>query len=359
MLELQTLFTQSVSIADLNKDGFLDQILFLQTSILLDLLFPGFETGQTQIFWGDADGSYTTQRQTMFQAHNVSTVEIADLNRDGWLDLIFGGGWNNDNYGRPTKFAMILWGGPDGYSKSRSKRLESFDSLEASVADLNKDGHLDIVFTNYHAYFTRRIPVLIYWGGAEGSYHESRRTTLPAESSSALTIADLNKDSWLDLFVCNHVIHGDHTVGSNIFWGDPRGYSASRCQRVPTFGPHFGVGRDIGNIYNRRLEEQYISVPLRCPDGKTVSYLNWKSRTPHGTALKFQIRSAVSRQNLAKTAWLGPAGAGSFLKKPGLEVTVPKTHRWLQYRALFTTPDCGSTPLLDEVTIRVCDQDKE
>ncbi len=339
VLKLQTHFSQSVNIADLNKDGF------------LDLIFPGLETGLTHIFWGAADGIYSNNRETMLQAHNASTIEIADLNSDSWLDLVFGGGWDINNGSRPTTFALILWGGPDGYSKDRSLRLETFNSLEASVADLNKDGHLDIVFTNYHAYFTRRIPAIIYWGGPEKSYNESRRTALPAESSSALTIADFNKDSWLDLFVCNHVIQGDHTVGSNIFWGGPKGYAASRRQWVPSFGSHFGVGRDIGNIYDRRLAEQYISTPLHCPEGKALDRLNWKAHTPHGTGIKFQIRTAVSRQALEKAVLHGPAGAESYYQKPGAELKTPDDHRWVQYHAVFTTPDGGNTPILEEVTI--------
>ena len=341
LLPLETLFSQSVNVADLNKDGF------------LDLIFPGLETGMTHIFWGAADGSFSEERQARLQAHNASTVEIADLNRDGWLDLIFGGGWDTvNNYARPTRFAMIFWGGRDGYSRQRTQRLESFDSLESSVADLNKDGFLDIVFTNYHAYFTRRVPALIYWGGPQGTYSESRRTTLPAESSSALTIADLNQDSWLDLFVCNHVVNGDHTVGSHIFWGGPQGYAAANRQWVPTFGPHFSNGRDLGNIYDRRLIEEYVSAPLQLPAGTGTSRLEWQATTPHGTEIKFQIRTAQSRQALAQTQWHGPDGVGDRFEKTGMRINAPDPHRWLQYRAEFITPDGGNTPVLEEVTLK-------
>ena len=340
-LELSTLFSQSVNIADLNKDGF------------LDLLFPGLETGRTHIFWGAVDGSYNTDRQTILQAHNASTIEIADLDGDSWLDLIFGGGWDINNLGRPTKFGMIFWGGKNGFSRQRSLKLESFDSLESSVADLNKDGHLDIVFTNYHGYFTRRIPAFIYWGGPEGTFSESRRVALPAESSSAITIADFNQDEWLDLFICDHVIEGDHTVGSNIFWGGPDGYSKVRSQWLPTFGPHFSVGRDVGNIYDRRMEERYISRPLKCPDGKRPSRLSWQATTPHGTGVKFQIRSASSRDELEQATWNGLSGEGSYFDKNDVPLNVSSGHRWVQYLAVLTTPDGGSTPRLEEVTLRV------
>ena len=229
--------------------------------------------------------------------------------------------------------------------------LEAYDSLEQSVADLNRDGYLDIVMTNYHAYLTRTIPAFIYWGAADGTYSASRRTHLPAESSSALTVADLNQDRWMDIVVFNHLARADHSVGAKLYWGGPEGYSSARMHWVPTFGPHFGVRRDIGNLYTRRLEEQYISQPLQCPVDKTPSRLGWKSRTPHGTSLGFQLRSASIRTELAKADWHGPDGPESYYEKPGASLEVPADHHWVQYRVLFNTPDGGSTPVLDEVMI--------
>ncbi|MGE0759453.1 MAG: FG-GAP repeat domain-containing protein, partial [Pirellulaceae bacterium] len=342
VLELETFYSQSVNIADFNRDGY------------LDLIFPGLQTGRTHIFWGAEDGTYNQNRQVLFQGHNASTVEIADLNQDGWLDLIFGGGWDTEHdQARPTKVARILWGGAAGYALERSQPLEAFDSLEASVADLNQDGYLDIVFTNYHAYVTRSIPLLIYWGAAGGVYSESRRTALPAESSSALTIADLNQDSWLDLFVGNHVVQGDHTVQSNIFWGSPAGYSAARRHGIPTFGPHFGIGRDVGNLYDRQLAEQYTSAALACPSDKSPSRLEWTADTPHGTAIKFQIRSGRSRTDLERAKWHGPNGADSHFDEASAALDLPAEDRWFQYRAILTTPDGGSTPALRGVAVRV------
>ena len=334
LLPLKTRYSQSISIADVNKDGF------------LDLLVPGLETGLTHIFWGAADGTYTKDRQKVFHAHNASTIEVADLDADGWLDLIFGGGWDIDNHSRPTKFSMVCWGGSNGYSRENSIRLPSFDSLEASVADLNKDGHLDIVLTNYHAYFTRRVPAFIYWGRSDRSFSETRRTALPAESSSALTIADFNQDSWLDLFICNHVIDGDHTVGSNLYWGGPEGYSADRRDWVPSSGPHFGVTWDLGNIYDRRLQEEYVSAPLEYPHGKTPSQISWKATTPHGTGVKVNVRSASSRAALNAALW-------KPVERNGAAIKSPQSHRWLQYRAILSTPDGGSTPYLEEVSVSV------
>ncbi|MEO8129318.1 MAG: VCBS repeat-containing protein, partial [Bryobacteraceae bacterium] len=267
------------TIADFNKDGY------------LDILFPDVDSDNADIFWGGPGFDYTPERRTQLKVQSAATVEVADLNHDGWLDLLFGGGWERSRFGRPTRQSTILWGGAKGYSTDRALKLESYDSLEQSVADLNKDGYLDIVMTNYHAYDTRSVPAFIYWGGPGGAYSESRRESLPAESSSALTVADLNQDGWLDLVVFNHLDHGNHNINSNIYWGGPQGYSVSRRQQFPTFGSHFGVRRDIGNIYDRRMEEDYLSAPLQIPSGKTPSQISWKARTPNGTGVRFQLRS--------------------------------------------------------------------
>ena len=327
------------SLADFNRDGF------------LDLVFTDVDAPNTEIFWGDESGSYDVKRRQHLKVHSASTAEIADLNADGWLDLILGAVYDPERFGRPMRKTTLLWGGSDGFSNRNSLVLESFESEEQAVADLNRDGFLDIVMTNYHGYTTRSLPVLIYWGGPDGSYSESRRATLPGESTLALSVADLNQDGWMDLIVVNHVERGDHAVGTNIFWGGEKGYSYSRRDWVQSFGPHFSTSHDVGNIYHRRLEEEYFSAPLEFREGMRPGRLEWTARTPHGTAVRYQIRSAVSAEALEQAAWKGPGGSESYFDKPGSEIRVGEKDRWLQYRVLFTTPDGGSTPVLEEVRL--------
>ena len=330
---------QAGRVADFNKDG------------ALDLIFSDVDSEHVDLFWGSLESGFSQENHTVLKIQPTSSPEIADLNGDGWLDLIFGGGWDPKRFGRPTRQAILVWGSRDGFRSDRTTEIEAFDSLEQAVADLNRDGHLDIVMTNYHAYHTRTLPAFIYWGGEEGAYSESRRTTLPAESSSALTVADMNQDSWLDLVVFNHLERGDHSVGSNIYWGGPNGYSYGRRHWFPTFGPHFGRLRDVGNIYDRRLQEEYVSAILEVPAGKTDARLRWKALTPHGTGVQFQVRSASSQAALESSPWKGPEGPGSYFRQSGAELRLPSGDGWFQYRAILTTPDGGSTPVLHEVAI--------
>ena len=340
-LKLGIRIGQASRIADFNRDGY------------LDLIFTDVDSEHVDLFWGSAEGDYSSKKHTVLKVQPTSNPEIADLNGDGWLDLIFGGGWDPKRFGRPTQQAILVWGSKEGFSSERTTSLESYDSLEQAVADLDKDGNLDIVMTNYHAYHTRSLPALIYWGARGGSYSESRRTSLPAESSSALTVADLNQDSWMDLVIINHLERGDHSVGSNIYWGGKDGYSYARRHWFQTFGPHFGRLRDVGNIYDRQLQEEYISAPLECPRGKRPGRIRWQAETPHGTGVKFQVRSASSKAGLEKASWRGPQGSTGFYQESGEALEVPAEEGWLQYRAVLTTPNGGSTPTLDEVAIDV------
>ena len=340
-LKLGIRIGQAGRVADFNKDG------------ALDLIFTDVDSGHVDLFWGNLASGYSQENQTVLKIQPTSSPEIADLNGDGWLDLIFGGGWDPTRFGRPTRQAILVWGGRDGFHSDRITELEAFDSLEQAVADLNRDGHLDIVMTNYHAYHTRTLPAFIYWGADGGSYSESRRTSLPAESSSALTVADMNQDSWLDLVVFNHLERGDHSVGSNIYWGAADGYSYDRRHWFQTFGPHFGRLRDVGNIYDRRLREEYVSAVLEAPAGKSPGRLRWKALTPHGTGVQFQVRSASSRTALESSPWRGPEGPASTFQESGAALQLPAGETWFQYRAILTTPDGGSTPVLQEVAIDV------
>ena len=197
---------------------------------------------------------------------------------------------------------------------------------------------------------------MIYWGDVDGRYSTSRRSNLPAESSGAITIADLNQDRWPDIVAFNHIVRGDHGVGASLFWGGPNGFLETPPHRFQTFGPHFGVRRDIGNIYDRRTEEAYQSKILEIPSGKVPSRLGWTARTPHETSVRFQFRSAKSRAELRQTAWSGANGPETVFEKANASLKVPNGHEQFQYRAILATPDGGSTPVLEEVVVFVEDR---
>ena len=329
---------ESNAIADLNRDGH------------LDLIFPLSYDDHSEIYWGGED-DYGPHSRTLIEAHGAPHVVAADLDRNGWLDLIFGSSASR-RYKNADGPGLIYWGGSEGLQVSKPTPLESFTSLDMTVADWNRDGNLDIAFTNYKSGTTRDLPAFIYWGDGGRGYGSHNRSLLRASSSAAIDSLDLNRDGWVDLIVSNHQVDFDHAAGTNIYWGTSSGFSWSDRTHLPTVGVHLDAMVDAGNVYNRKPEWDYVCPPVQVPPDGHFRKLSWSGETPLGTGLKFQVRTASSEQDLKVSQWMGPEGEDSFYLESGQDLTgVPQDHAWLQYRAILTSPDGGNSPVLTEVIL--------
>jgi hypothetical protein len=326
-------------VADLNHDGY------------LDLIYMDGYYGTMQIFWGGPDG-YSEARTWSGDLGVGGGVQLADLNGDGQLDFVVTGGFDPKRSSRNT-FTHIYWGTPEGTpSLQNSVKLDAYSSLECAIADLNHDGYLDLVISNYMSDSTRSLPLFIYWGGKDG-YSNSHRSSLPAESSAGVQTVDLNGDGYPEIIIHNHLKDAHHTSFSYIYWNGPHGFDRNRRTELPTFGPHFSQRVDPGNLYSRKLEEEYISSPLEIPQTARFDELAWKGEEPHGSKLRFQVRSAPDKQALFQAKWTGPAGPDSFYLQTGaaLQGTASRD-RWVQYRAVFASPDGAAWPVLTQVEFK-------
>src|SRR3990172_10887107 len=93
------------------------------------------------------------------------------------------------------------------------------------------------------------------------------------ESSAGIQTLDLNRDGYPEIVVNNHLKDTDHAVDSYIYWNGPGGFQVGRRTGLPNFGPHFSQSADPGNLYTRKLEEEYVSEPIRLERGETVRRL--------------------------------------------------------------------------------------
>jgi hypothetical protein len=137
--------------------------------------------------------------QTMYPTGTDSlpiSVAVDDLNNDGWLDFVVANG-DSDNVG-------IFLGLGNGTFSSQTTYSTGSNSYPRSiaVADLNKDSHLDIVVCNVW-YST----IGIFLGSGNGTF--SGQTTYPTGINSepgAIAIGDFNNDSQLDIVIANYNI---------------------------------------------------------------------------------------------------------------------------------------------------------
>jgi hypothetical protein len=235
---LPTNASTGTAAGDFNKDGYPDVVF----ANLGDYNFP---FPPSLVYWGSPTG-FSPKNRTELETHGAGGIAVADVNFDGWLDIVFSNSAGfppieelmdyGQNYAFPDSY--IYLGGPGGFSKERRIDLPTKGATDVKAADLNKDGYLEIIFSNAGSFSLPPLPdSYIYWGGPEG-YSTARRTDLATNGASAVSVADLNKDSWPDLVLAvtgTYLYLGKPQFpNSFVYWGGPDGFSDRRRQALPT-----------------------------------------------------------------------------------------------------------------------------
>ena len=105
-----------------------------------------------------------------------NAMAVADLNGDGFLDVVTGASGIN-----------ILFGGPGG-SFQAAVSLPNFADVQSIViADVNRDGKLDLVVSERD-----NNDVAVALGRGDGTFDEPLST--PVRAAFALAVADFNGD---------------------------------------------------------------------------------------------------------------------------------------------------------------------
>jgi hypothetical protein len=270
---------------DLNKDGFID-------------LAGQIQLGRFRIWYGDANG-FTDGRKEEFdlgRGDALMYINAADLNKDGWLDLIL----PCREVGKDSEVtSFIYYGSAKGFSKENRTEVATSGPYDMCVADFDKDGWLDMFMNSYKGNETRNNPSYVYWGSAKG-FDARPRTDIPTYASCGAETADFDGDGWIDIYSANHRKDGftdkpgphRHQTDSMVYWGGAKGFSTEQRLMIPSYGPHPVNCRDVGNSYDRGLYEDYFSMVHEVKAGEAPASIVWKAETPFKTAVRFQVRAA-------------------------------------------------------------------
>jgi hypothetical protein len=233
---LSTFGAEAAAIADLNIDGYPELIV---TNNGVDVTYEW-----SYIYWGSSNGYSDSNYDSLFTYYPHGAVTPADLNKDGYLDLVFSS-WGSNN-----SWSLIYYGGPNGYSMEHMDSLPTYSGHGNWIADLDKDGWLDIIFANYFKGTTTYIYSYIYWGGQSG-FHPNERDSLPTVGAGDdISVADLNNDGYLDIVFPNHSTepaHHSRYLYSYIYYGDSTGYSKENSVWLPTVASWSSSVADLNN----------------------------------------------------------------------------------------------------------------
>jgi VCBS repeat protein len=180
-----------VTTGDFNGDGIPD----LATSNQTD-----HATASVSILLGNGDGAF--QPAKTYAGGGDRGIAVADLNRDGKLDLVLDAGGN---------IAVLIGRGDGTFQKPVYYPVTTL-SYGLAAADFNADGKVDVVITDQY-----RAGVDVLLGNGDGTLQAPMASGVLGSFPSHVVVADFNGDGKPDISTTNL---GDYTVAVALGNGD-------------------------------------------------------------------------------------------------------------------------------------------
>lgn len=198
-----TIHPREIALGDFNKDGKLD--IFLADHGWDTNPFPG---GQNQLLLSSPTGWQIGTQNLPQRKDFTHCTTVGDINNDGNLDIFLG---NVDTAAAPFNASILFGDGTGKFNESTSSVPAEIRGpirfYAAQLADLNHDGWVDLVIGNSGDKNNIRNESIVYWND-KGKFSNDKSTLLPngffqAQNEQVLDIkdADINNDGSNDLIL--------------------------------------------------------------------------------------------------------------------------------------------------------------
>lgn len=185
-------------------------------------------TGQRVIFYA-CDKKRQFREAFDLKVPNALAVAAGDLRNNGETDLFIASRFKPE--GADTQQSYLYRGGPGGYRDENRQVIPTVQATDAVMADLDGNGHADLIIAQSHTEYLYTNHILLYRGSPDGIGDTPEM--LEGEDVQRV-FAVPRPDGSRAVLAVNH--YSRSAVGfdkSYIYWGGPDGYSPDRMQEVP------------------------------------------------------------------------------------------------------------------------------
>ncbi len=213
-----------MAVADVNSDGKLDIVVAsCVPSKFWPGGLPGicgFVNGAVSVLLGNGDGTFQAARIFNSGGLVANTVAVADVNRDGKPDILVANSQCTFTEQCSNGLVGVLLGNGEGtFQTAKTYGSGGWSARQIAVADVNRDGRLDLIVGNCGASncWDADGVVGILLGNGDGTFQPAVSYDSGGPLADAIAVADVNGDGNLDV-VAGNVISS--TVGVLLGNGD-------------------------------------------------------------------------------------------------------------------------------------------
>ena len=235
-------YAYAVAVGDFNADGKADLVVANQCPQ------SDCNTGAVSVLLGNGDGTFQGAKSYPSGGYEAYSVLVGDVNGDGKADLIVANGCQSSNQCANGAIGVLLGNGDGTFRTWRSYPSGGVVASSVAIADVNKDGHADLVVANQcldGSCASGGVSVLL--GNGNGTFQAAQSYASGGLTAVSVAVGDFNGDHRVDLVVANQCQSNGNCNGNvGVLLGNGRG--TFQAAQSYSSGGYRGVSVAVGDF---------------------------------------------------------------------------------------------------------------